>query len=464
MFSPDMHDEVHRHLSQIDKAPITKVQFNQLLVVSQAGSVSDGFFQYYWKECPEHTYDVKKLDYFDQKFVDHPGHVIQSHDHLRWGLYRIFVDGLLYFGNVIAGFDCLRSCSVKRVRRFFNRKRFDTEAIAERGPALGLQNIAKDDRYLISEMACKTFGEVPDDAEHVKKMLREELERHLAQGGKKISFRELLQRIGDREQNEAQLFLSFDDVLERELNDTKDLLGHFDQVFKKFALAREKATQNTDLYLSMINDLDIYVATSMRTRDNFRQMATACENIFGDARVEHLHLRYFDPTMSAAQGHEDKGLIECLMVKCSKVLIYCEGEKESYGKDAEAAMALSMGKPVIFYCDHGKRTNFYRDVHPLARLIDFRSGVAVGAIVTDEVKEVAELLKRIFENKMEYRIEHHPKRPGYLKLFECLTDSVVRLQTDDNLLTSTFWNNYHNRRPEKYVSLAAGKQAERLME
>ena len=42
--------------------------------------------------------------------------------------------------------------------------------------------------------------------------------------------------------------------------------------------------------------------------------------------------------MSAARGHEDKGLIECLMVKCAKVLIYTEGEKESYGKDAEAAM------------------------------------------------------------------------------------------------------------------------------
>ena len=146
------------------------------------------------------------------------------------------------------------------------------------------------------------------------------------------------------------------------------------------------------------------------------------------------------------------------------MLVYCEGEKESYGKDAEAAMALSLGKPVIFYCDQGKKTNFYREVHPLARLIDFRSGVAVGAIVTDQVSDVVELLKRIFKNQMEYRLEHHPSRPGFLKLIEKRTESVVRLQTDDELITKTFWNNHNNRTIRMVGSLAAGKEAERLRE
>jgi hypothetical protein len=82
--------------------------------------------------------------------------------------------------------------------------------------------------------------------------------------------------------------------------------------------------------------------------------------------------------LSAAAGHEDKGLIECLMVKCAKLLVYSEGERESYGKDAEAAMALRLGKPVIFYCDQEQRRRFYRDVHPLSRLIEFETGIAVG--------------------------------------------------------------------------------------
>ena len=84
------------------------------------------------------------------------------------------------------------------------------------------------------------------------------------------------------------------------------------------------------------------------------------------------------------------------MVKCAKVLVYCAGEKESYGKDAEAAMALSLGKPVIFYCDQEQRRRFYRDVHPLSRLIEFETGVVVGAMVTDKLDEVSELINRIF--------------------------------------------------------------------
>jgi len=465
LLSPSMHDEVYYHISKLNEVPITKVQLNQLLVISQAGGVSDGFFQYYWKEAADsHPYDVKKVQFFDETWITGKDQTIVSHDHLRWGLYRIFIDGLLYFGNVIAGFKSLRSLPRTGIADFFSSKRFDTAAFAARGPCLPLKTIPKDDRYLISEMACKTFGEVPEDAEQARQMLHDALKRYRETKGGPVQFKQLLEELVGRGENNDQLMLSFDDVLAEDVKDADHLTKTFNGELAKFLTARESAVKNTALYLSMVNDLDVYVATSMRNRQNFRDMATACEKIFGDPKLTHLHLRYFDPTMSAAKGHEDKGLIECLMVQCAKVLVYCEGEKESYGKDAEAAMALSLGKPVIFYCDRGKKTMFYRDVHPLARLIDFRSGVAVGAIVSDDVMQVAELLKRTFENTMEYRIEHHEKRVGYLKLVEKLTESVVRLQTDDDLLASTFWNNYHNRQHEGFISLVAGKEAEWLHE
>jgi len=119
---------------------------------------------------------------------------------------------------------------------------------------------------------------------------------------------------------------------------------------------------------------------------------------------------------------------------------YCA--RNRYGKDAEAAMALSLGKPVIFYCNQERRSRFYREVHPLSRLIEFGTGVAVGAMVTDTLSEVSELLLRIFENKMEYVLDQ--SKPGHLRLLERLTDSVVRLQSSDRMLTETFWNHYHN--------------------
>jgi hypothetical protein len=240
-----------------------------------------------------------------------------------------------------------------------------------------------------------------------------------------------------------ELIFSADDVLDEAVTSEQDLQDRCVRLTGRFSRAREIALANTELYLSMVNDLDVYVATSMRTRQDFRDMATDCEIIFSDDRLKSLNLRYFDPTLSAAAGHEDKGLIECLMVKCAKALVYCAGERESYGKDAEAAMALSLGKPVIFYCNEERRRRFYRDVHPLARLIEFRTGVAVGAMVTDKLSDVSELLRRVFENRMEYTLEQ-PK-PGHLRLLERLTGSVVRLQSSDRMLTETFWNHYHNR-------------------
>ncbi len=198
--------------------------------------------------------------------------------------------------------------------------------------------------------------------------------------------------------------------------------------------------ENTKLYLSMISELDVYVATSMRNRQDFRNMTNACEEIFKDERLSDLNLRYFDPTLSAAEGHEDKGLIECLMVKCAKVLVYMAGEKESFGKDAEAAMALSLGKPVIFHCDAERSLRLFRDVHPLSRLINFETGVAVGVIVTSNTSDVATILYRIFNNDMEYELVQ--AKPRHLQLKDRLTGSVVRLQTGDDLLRETFWNYY----------------------
>jgi hypothetical protein len=47
-------------------------------------------------------------------------------------------------------------------------------------------------------------------------------------------------------------------------------------------------------------------------------------------------------------------------------------------------MALSLGKPVIFYCDQEQRRRFYRD--------ELETGVAVGGMVPDNLQEVSELI------------------------------------------------------------------------
>jgi hypothetical protein len=351
----------------------------------------------------------------------------------------------LWVGNVRSAYRKLRPMDAHQLEAFFASHRFDTKLIRERGPALPAQPIARDDRYLIAEMACKSYGERGSEGD-LRAALVEAFHTHQAAGGTNVKIKDLLtgnlhpQKYKDRQ---GEFLFSADDVLEEEVASEKEIEEKYDAVAAKFFGTRDAALQNTKLYLSMVGDLDVYVATSMRTRQDFRAMASACETIFGDPRLQELQLRYFDPTLSAAAGHEDKGLIECLMVKCAKVLVFCAGERDSYGKDAEAAMALSLGKPVIFYCNNEERYRFYRDVHPLSRLIDFNTGVAVGAMVTGSLDEVSQLLYRIFTNTLEFEIDQ--LKVDYLRLKEKITGSVVRLQTSDQMLTETFWNYYHNR-------------------
>lgn len=435
-------DEVFNRLSRIKNEPLSKAQLDQLLIISHEAGISDDFFNYYWLSTPIHPYDVKKVPDYNDSWIGKNS--ISSLSHLKWGFYRLYIDTLLFFGNVRSGYRFLRMKSKAELDDFFQSKIYDSIGRRIRGPPLKLVDIKKDDRYLISEMCCKSYDVGDGDTNEIKKILKESLIEHKRNGGGKITIHGLLEGYvkNNHVDKHQQLLISADEILDEEISTEKDINEKCGRVAETFYKSREAALQNTRYYLSMVNDLDIYIATSMRNRKDFRDMANTCETIFKNEQLKMLELRYFDPTMSAAQGHEDKGLIECLMVKAAKVLIYSAGEKESYGKDAEAAMALSLGKPVIFFCDREQRSHFYKNVHPLSRLIHFDSGVAVGVMVTDSLEDVIELVKRIFNNDMEYEIEQ--SKPGYLKLKERLTKSVVRLQTNDDLLRETFWNYYHN--------------------
>ncbi len=436
--------EVFDTLADLDTHPLSRARFNQLLTLAHEAPISQPLFEYYWLSAPEHPYDVRRIPCYDERWPRLTN--IGSIDQLYWGLYRFYVDALLYFGSIRTAYQRLRELSGSDLHSFFSGHRFN--GLDERGEPLLLLQIAKDNRYLISEMACKSFEVIggKGDANQIEQVMIDLFQNHRADGGGPVTARQLL--TGDYAKGEyahiqPQLQLSADDFMEEVLEDESSLLDKIHRVAQDFARARKAALSNTDMYLSMVGDLDVYIATSMRNRDDFREMADFCESVFGNDQLRTLKLRYFDPTLSAAEHHEDKGLIECLMVKCAKALILNAGSRDSYGKDAEAAMALSLGKPVIIFANETFRSDFFRDVHPLSRLINFDTGVAVGAMVATSTDQVTDLLHRILTNTLEYELVQ--PRPQYLVLREKCTQSVVRLQTSDLLLRETFWNHYHNR-------------------
>lgn len=436
------NDELFDILENIHDRPLSKVQLDQLLILHQQKNVSEDFFRYYWLTMPsDHIYEVDP----PKKFTLSEGlSNITSVYQLKWGFTRIFTDCLLIFGNIQRGYEILSRMNFSELQSLFERHKINTEQIRQRGKTLAFEEIDKEDRYLISEMACKTLA-TPEDKEEFIEFVVDSYKRAVSLGKKNIRFKDILE--GKYRSNVAQSrqesIFATDENLNSVVHSENEVVKIATDLAERFLAAHKKALKNTSRYLSLCNDLDVYVATSMRTKQHFLEMANFCESVFARLKAEGIVLRYFDPTISAADTHEDKGLIECLMVKSARILVYSSGDRDSYGKDAEAAMALSMGKPTIFYCpDENKRAKFFKEVHPLSRLVNFQTGVASGVIVCQSDAEVATILSRLVHNKMKYQLLQKQNLPGFYLLKERTTQSVVRVQTNNQLLSTAFWNHY----------------------
>lgn len=109
---------------------------------------------------------------------------------------------------------------------------------------------------------------------------------------------------------------------------------------------RKLGRKNTYAYLST-SEIDLYFATSMRKALDFVSNARFVEEVIGMLKNKGFNLLYFDPTQSYLDDRIQKGLIESIMIKRCKIVVYNAQEQETFGKDAEAGIGLAHQKPVI---------------------------------------------------------------------------------------------------------------------
>ena len=105
---------------------------------------------------------------------------------------------------------------------------------------------------------------------------------------------------------------------------------------------------NLNVYLAS-DEMDVYVATSMRDVEDFYFVAYAVKQLFAKDALTSLNLRYFDPTQAYCAPRIEKGLVESLMLRRAKCTVYCAQTTETLGKDSELAVTLAQGKPVVVY-------------------------------------------------------------------------------------------------------------------
>lgn len=222
---------------------------------------------------------------------------------------------------------------------------------------------------------------------------------------------------------------------------------------------KEKAKGNLRKYLTW-DYLDVYVATSMREPNDYQKMAQFVKQVFSHDLLKRLKLRYFDPTLCYATDIVGAGLLEGLMLKRAKALVYHAGESDSFGKDSELAAVIAQGKPAIVYVEKvnsddpryeklERRFEQFDQMHPLSLQIALNTGVAQGVMVVRDLDKCSSLLYDILLHNMKTEIEEDDSSVR-LRLAKAVydSDSTIRVATKDTLLNRSFWNYYFPRKHE----------------
>jgi hypothetical protein len=159
--------------------------------------------------------------------------------------------------------------------------------------------------------------------------------------------------------------------------------------------------------------MDVYVATSMRDDRDYAEMQAFIDQVFGRKDISRLNLRYFDPTQAYCANKHDKGLVECLMIRCANA-IYCAQRQDTMGKDSELAITLGLGKPVIVYVPYGdnetdrtsyeRRARVFADVHPLSLQVNQMTGNTNGIILVRDANQCADALYAIAKNQLKVTV------------------------------------------------------------
>jgi len=213
-------------------------------------------------------------------------------------------------------------------------------------------------------------------------------------------------------------------------------------------MIKEIGKQNAREYMS-IDELDVYIATSMRELEEFISFKQFITDVFIHPDLAKLNLRYFDPTIVYFENRISKGLLEALMLKRAKMALYVAGEKDTFGKDSECAATLVQGKPVIVYIEEtdnhrkellDRRADIFRDKHPLGLQVCHQTGVANGVFVVRNPNDCRQIIKGLLLHTLQVRLDKEFNVGFVLK--EEMTDSVIRVAIENAVLARSFENFY----------------------
>lgn len=408
-----------------DKLNLNKAKFDQLMLYCGRRLPTSHFLEYFFGS-------VQTISDFE-KAID-----------------RFRICAALLFGNFRFGYRTLATCNEKEFQEWVRKvEPADKTDFTKREEFTEIHQIPKDDLYLLGYVSSAELSDLDLCLEAI---------RRLRSSGSSID--QVLQNLGAEKQRKisetlAEHELSFPTtgsagLTPKALHELESqLVSIVEPLRERTERAQEMGRKNTDRYLTL-SYLDVYVATSMREKQDYTDHNRFIGEVFEHPDVNPLKLRYFDPTLSYADDRITKGLIECLMIRRARVTLYNAGYEDTLGKDSELASSLAQGKPVIVYVPVGqdekskaqleRRAKLFKEDHPLGLQVDIRTGVAHGVIVVRSPNHCARMLSGTLLRTLQLELVH--QQNNHL-LREKETKSVLRVVSDDPHLTHVFWTYFH---------------------
>lgn len=426
-------DELTRALGYINNGgTVDREYLNRILIACNLGPVDQSIFDRYFARG------------------------INSAEKLREGVREFATDALLHFGSFHQAFfrikaDATFLPAVKKPLGSETRAPFalstplEAKELAYLGYVSGELPAQMSEAHKVIMRTVAALGKREPSAENIRSAAKEagiDIERLLGQVNAGLEKR------GQR-QVTIDEYVSSGEAIESVIS----------KFLEEVMRCRQNGIRNQEQYINSAAEMDVYVATSMRDERDYREMNGFIADVFGRHDVARLNLRYFDPTQAYCPNKYDKGLVECLMIRCAKVTIYCAQKQDTMGKDSELAITLGLGKPVIVFVPRGesaedkaaydKRARIFAEVHPLSLQVDQNTGNSNGIMLVRDANECANVLYAIAKNQLRVEVSREVETDALSGetttnwvLREIMTPnrSVIRVATGWKHLRTAFWS------------------------
>lgn len=431
--STELMDEILSSIFVGGKIRLTLEQFNRLMISCRHRLATDHFFQFFFAS-------VTTIEEFENAVDDYRFKAMWLYGNFRYAYRSLATSDLEAFNTQIEQTKVIPEIV------FTSRDKFEE-----------IQQIPVESLYLLGYIAKGNLDDLELTQTFVAQLISADSDRATVLKGFGSNRIEKVRAVLKK----YDVKLSNSDFATIPLEELKALILRLDSTIEPLRTSRNRAVKvgldNTDRYLTLPY-LDVYVATSMREQQDFINQHDFINQVFNDPQVASLRLRFFNPMLSYVENRITKGLIEMLMLRRAKVTIYVAGASDTLGKDSELAATLAQGKPVIVYVPQGevglpcgaagclrkinydKRADNFREDHPLGLQIAVDTGVAHGIIVVRSPEECATMLRKVILRDYDFEIAHEK---SVFLLRERKTKSVVRVVSDEPLLTHAFWTYFN---------------------